>query len=113
MAFGVVKTVMAKRALASRATLSDVATYRDQVEAEFAALAREFLDATEERYGTLPHVDVFGIVIGVSYTPDDAEPDEDQAFSHDAVGFRFSDQKPWVQVGLLRKALLAAEGDDE
>jgi hypothetical protein len=27
--------------------------------------------------------------------PDDAEPEDDQAFTHDAVSFRFSDQKPW------------------
>ena len=88
-----------------------MSTYREQVEAEVAELTRNFLDATEERYGELPHVDVFGIVIAVSYTPDDAEPDDDQAFSHDAVGYRFSDQKPWIQVGILRKALLMAESD--
>ena len=89
-----------------------MATYRDQIEAEIIALTREFLDSTEERYGTLPHIDVFGIVAAVSYTPIDAEPDDDQAFTHDAVGFRFSDQKPWVQIGVLRKALLLAEAED-
>lgn len=48
----------------------------------------------------------------MNYTPDDAEPEDDQAFTHDTVSFRFSDQKPWVQVGVLRSALLLAESDD-
>lgn len=89
-----------------------MATYREQIETEIIALTREFLDSTEERYGTLPHIDVFGVIVAVSYTPDEAEPDDDQVFTHDAVGFRFSDQKPWVQIGVLRKALLLAEADD-
>jgi hypothetical protein len=91
-----------------------MATYREQVEAEINALTREFLDSTTEHYGgTLPHIDVFGVVIAASYTPDDAELDDDQAFTHDSVGFRFSDQKPWVQVGVLRQALRLAESDDD
>jgi hypothetical protein len=90
-----------------------MSTYREQVEAEINSLTRDLLDATAERYGALPHVDVFGIVIAVSYTPEDGEPDHDQPFSHDAVGYRFSDQKPWVQVGVLRKALKLAESDGE
>jgi hypothetical protein len=87
-------------------------SYREQVEAEIAALTRELLDSAEEHYGAVPHVDVFGVVVAVNYTPDDAEPDNDQAFTHDAVSFRFSDQKPWVQVGVLRAALRLAESDD-
>lgn len=87
-------------------------SYREQLEAEIATLTKEFLDATEERYGTLPNIDVFGLVVALSYTPDGSEPDEDESFSHDAVGFRFSDQRPWVQVGVLRTALLLAEADD-
>jgi hypothetical protein len=90
-----------------------MATYREQVEAEIAALTREFLDSAEEHYGgTLPHIDVFGLVGAVSYTPDESEPDDDQAFTHDAVTFRFSDQKPWVQIGVLRTALRLAESGE-
>jgi hypothetical protein len=87
-------------------------SYREQVEAEIAALTRELLDSAEEHYGAVPHVDVFGVVVAVNYTPDDAELDNDQAFTHDAVSFKFSDQKPWVQVGVLRAALRLAESDD-
>jgi len=86
-------------------------SYREEVEAEIAALTRDFLDGVTEHYGTLPHIDIFGIIAAVNYTPDDAEPEDDQAFTHDAVSFRFSDQKPWVQVGVLRSALLLAESD--
>jgi hypothetical protein len=87
-------------------------SYREQVEAEVAALTRDLLDSAEEHYGVVPHVDVFGVVVAVSYTPDGAEPDDDQAFTHDAVSYRFSDQKPWVQVGVLRKALRLAESGE-
>ena len=95
-------------------TLKDslVPSYREEVEAEFVVLARDFLDGVERHYGTLPQIDVFGVVAAVNYTPADVEPDHDQAFSHDAVSFRFSDQKPWVQVGVLRAALRLAESDD-
>jgi len=89
-----------------------IASYREQVEAEIAALTRDLLDSAEEHYGAVPHVDVFGVVVAVSYTPDDAELDDDQAFTHDGVSYRFSDQKPWVQVGVLRKALLLAESGE-
>jgi hypothetical protein len=89
-----------------------MAGYREQVEAEIAALTRELLDSAEEHYGAVPHVDVFGVVIAASYTPEDAEPDDDQAFTHDAVSYRFSNQKPWVQVGVLQSALRLAESDE-
>ena len=69
--------------------------------------------SAEERYGgTLPQVDVFGIVAAMSYTPDEAELDDDEAFSHDAVSYHFSDAKPWVQVGVLSAALRLAESDE-
>lgn len=55
---------------------------------------------------------MFGVVVAVSYTPDGAEPDEDQAFTDDAVSYRFSDQKPWVQIGVLRSALRLAESEE-
>jgi hypothetical protein len=89
-----------------------MASYREQVEAEIAALARELLDSAEEHYGAVPHVDVFGVIVGVSYTPDESEPDDDQALTHDAVSYRFSDRKPWVQIGVLRSALRLAESDE-
>jgi hypothetical protein len=89
-----------------------VPSYREEVEAEFAALARDFLDGVEEHYGVFPHIDVFGVVAAVNYTPADTAPADDQAFSHDAVSCRFSDQKPWVQVGVLRAALRLAESED-
>jgi hypothetical protein len=89
-----------------------MASYREQIEAEITALTRELLDSATEHYGALPHIDVFGVVLAVSYTPEGAEADEDQAFTHDAVSYRFSDQKPWVQVGVLRQALRLAEADD-
>jgi hypothetical protein len=89
-----------------------MASYREEVEAEIAALAHELLDSAEQHYGATPHVDVFGVVVAVSYTPDEVEPDEDQVFTHDAVSYRFSDQKPWVQIGVLRSALQLAESDE-
>jgi hypothetical protein len=89
-----------------------MASYREQVEAEIAALTRDLLDSAEEHYGAVPHVDVFGVVVAVNYTPDEAEPDDDQAFTHDAVSYRFSDQKPWVQIGVLRQALRLAESEE-
>jgi hypothetical protein len=49
-------------------------SYRAQIESEIRTLVKEFLDATEERYGTLPQFDVFGLVTAPSYTPDDSEP---------------------------------------
>jgi hypothetical protein len=88
-----------------------VPSYREEVEAEFAALARDFLDGVEEHYGVFPHIDVFGVV-AVDYTPADTAPADDQAFSQDAVSCRFSDQKPWVQGGVLRAALRLAESED-
>jgi hypothetical protein len=91
---------------------SQMPSYREQVEAEIAALTRELLDSAEEHYGVVPHIDVFGVVVAVNYTPEDADPDNDQAFTHDAVSYKFSDQKPWVQVGVLRAALRLAESDD-
>jgi hypothetical protein len=96
----------------SDAELISVPSYREEVEAEFAALVRDFLDGVEEHYGMFPHIDVFGVVAAVNYTPADASRDDDQAFTHDAVSFRLSDQKPWVQVGVLRAALRLAESDD-
>jgi hypothetical protein len=89
-----------------------MATYREQLEAEIATLARELLDSAEEHYGAVPHVDVYGVVLAVSYTPEAAEPDDDHAFTHDGVSYRFSDQKPWVQIGVLRSALRLAESED-
>ena len=96
----------------SDAALISVPSYRGEVEAEFAALVRDFLDGVEDHYGMFPHIDAFGVVAAVNYTPADAAPDDDQAFTHDAVSFRLSDQKPWVQIGVLRAALRLAESDD-
>jgi len=87
-------------------------SYREEVEAEIAKLVGAFLDSAEEHYGLLPEVDVFAIVAGFSYTHAGEEPGEEETHSHDSVSFRFSDSKPWVQVGLLREALRLAESDD-
>jgi hypothetical protein len=87
--------------------------YREQIEDEMVALVRTWLDGAEEHYGRMPHFDVFGVVAAVSYTPDDEEPEEGEAFSRDSVAMRFSDQRQWVQVGVLRLALQLAEGDGE
>jgi hypothetical protein len=89
-----------------------MSTYREKLEAEIATLVREFLDSAEEHYGGLPHFDVYGIVGAVSFTPADEEPLSDEAFSRDAVSFRFSDLRQWAQVGVLQRALRLAEAED-
>ena len=79
---------------------------------EIVKLVREFLDSADH-YGTLLHMDVYGIVGAVSFTPEGDEPLADEAFSRDAVSYRFSDLRTWVQIGVLSTALPLAEADDE
>jgi len=80
-------------------------SYREEVEAEFAGLVASSSTASKRHYGMFPHIDVFGVVAAVNYTPPDAHQKTTKRSHTTRSVFRLSDQKPWVQVGVLRAAL--------
>ena len=88
-------------------------TYRQKLEEQIIGELREWLDAIEERYGPAYALESYAFVGGVGFTPQGEEPDRDESFGWNSVSYRFSDSRSWVQVGLLRKALLMAEADED
>jgi hypothetical protein len=87
---------------------------RNQIlEEQIIAELREWLDAIEDRYGPSYALENYGFVGGVGFTPEGEEPDGGDSFGWSAVSFHFSDSRQWAQVGLLRKALLMAESDED
>jgi hypothetical protein len=88
-------------------------SYRQKLEEEIVADLRAWLDSIEEQYGPTFALETHAFVGAVGFTPAGEEPQDGDFFARSAVGYHCSDSRQWAQVGLLRKALLMAESDED
>ena len=70
---------------------------------------RRWLDDIEEDYGPNFALESYAFVTAVGFTRAGEKAEAGESYARTAVGYYCSDSRGWVQVGLLRRALLIAE----
>src|SRR4051812_34176276 len=80
-------------------------TAREQAESKISAFVADWLDGAEEKWPEGFTIGVVGVVLEVELPPEEQE----RGYPHSDIGYTCTDAREWVQAGLFRRAMIAAE----